>query len=80
MKCLQSELYSDYMMIAEEARVVLTESGSSYIETFDRSCSDLQSYIQQENLLFSSDLLEVFDSAKKELDLQRGLLAQPMYI
>ncbi|MBA9087834.1 hypothetical protein FHR92_004327 [Fontibacillus solani] len=80
LKCLQIKLYSDYMIIAEEARTFLVETGSTYIETFDRSCADLQSYIKQENLLWSSDLLEVFDSAKKELDLQRGLIAQPIYI
>ncbi|MNN14904.1 hypothetical protein D3C81_1279870 [compost metagenome] len=80
LKGIQSKLYSDYMMIVQEARDFLMETESSYMEIFDRSCSDLLSYIQQENLLWSSDLLEVFDSAKKELDLQRGLIAQPVYI
>ncbi|MNI00643.1 hypothetical protein D3C76_1329490 [compost metagenome] len=79
-KCIQAKLYSDYMIISQEARDFLMETGSSNLEVFDRSCSDLLSYIQQENLLWSSDMLEVFNSVKKELDLQRGLIAQPIYI
>lgn len=79
-KLLQSKLYTDYVALSEEARGLLKDMGSAYIEKFDRSCSDFQSYIRQDNLLWSSDLLEVFVTAKKELDLQRGLILQPIYI
>ncbi|WP_334076602.1 hypothetical protein [Paenibacillus sanfengchensis] len=79
-KLIQSELYHEYKSLIKQARKHLEEAGSNYLDTFDESCNEVKSYILQENLLWGSSLQDVFSSVKKELDLQRGLIAQPVLI
>jgi|GEM_PF-6072214 len=79
-KLIQSELYHEYMSLIKRARKHLELAGSSYLDTFDESCAEVKAYILQENLLWGSSLQDVFIGVKKELDLQRGLIAQPILI
>lgn len=77
---IQSELYHEYMSLIKRARKHLELAGSSYLDIFDESCAEVKAYILQENLLWGSSLQDVFIGVKKELDLQRGLIAQPILI
>lgn len=77
---IQSELYHEYMSLIKRARKHLELAGSAYLDTFDESCAEVKAYILQENLLWGSSLQDVFIGVKKELDLQRGLVAQPILI
>ncbi|WP_410769310.1 hypothetical protein [Fontibacillus sp. BL9] len=79
-KCIQTELYHEYMSLIKQAKKHLKKIGSSYLDTFERSCSEVKSYLKQDNLLWGPCLQDIFNSVKKELDLQRGLIAQPVFI
>ncbi|MEF2965277.1 hypothetical protein V3851_05475 [Paenibacillus sp. M1] len=79
-KIVQIELYHEYISLIKQARKHLELNGSPYLDTFDHSCSEVKSYLKQENLVWGSSLQDVFNSVKKELDLQRGLIAQPVLI
>lgn len=75
-KFVQTKLYHEYISLIKQANRNLKKNGSSYLETFETSCTEVKSYLKQENLLWGSSLQEVFNAVKKELDLQRGLMAQ----
>ncbi len=79
-KYIQSELYHEYMSLIKQARKHLNRIGSSYLETYEQSCAEVKSYLQQDNLVWGPSLQDVFNSIKKELDLQRGLISQPVLI
>lgn len=76
----QSELYHDYISLIKQAIEQMEKKASGYIEIFEQSCSEVKSYLKQENLLWGPSLEDVFTNVKKELDLQRGLIAQPVLV
>ncbi|MEK5475788.1 hypothetical protein NYE70_02435 [Paenibacillus sp. FSL R5-0407] len=79
-KYIQSELYHEYISLIKQSRQHLIRIGSGYLETYDRSCAEVKTYVKQENLVWGPSLQDVFNTVKKELDLQRGLIAQPILI
>lgn len=76
----QSELYHEYISLIKQAGEQMEKKASGYIETFEQSCAEVTSYLKQENLLWGPSLEDVFANLKKELDLQRGLIAQPVLV